>query len=288
MNTQLSSASSYNTNNMVFSKPVVNTISNSVPAVSYKRIYVNTKNPDGSIGDLILETSRLFSFGVGENTNIDTGSVNGYVMPLCLWNKDGATKEEEQFVETFNAIVEKCKSHLLTNKDELEQYDMDNNDLKKFNPLYWKRERGKIVDGKGPTLYCKLITQKQKDANGFNILTSFYDSDTGETLDPMTLVGKYCNTKAAVKIESIFVGNKISLQVKLYEAEVKTFETGMKRLLKSGAPRLTRAVQMAPPTTFDQDGYGSVDVSDDEEDFAPSFEPVETPKPAPKRRVAKK
>ena len=39
------------------------------------------------------------------------------------------------------------------------------------------------------------------------------------------------NSTGAVKIESIFVGAKISLQVKLYEAVVEPSKMGMKRLL---------------------------------------------------------
>jgi hypothetical protein len=44
-------------------------------------------------------------------------------------------------------------------------------------------------------------------------------------------MGKYCYTNAAVKIESIFIGSRISLQVKLYEAVVEPSASGMKRLL---------------------------------------------------------
>ena len=34
----------------------------------------------------------------------------------------------------------------------IEKYDLEKADLKKLNPLYWKREQGKIVEGRGPTL----------------------------------------------------------------------------------------------------------------------------------------
>jgi hypothetical protein len=290
MNTQLTSALSYNTKNIRFSKPAINSIPGSTPPVTYKRIYVNTLNPDGTLGDLILETSTLFSYGVSENTNIDNGAVNGYVMPLCLWNKDGATKDEEKFVTTFTNIVEACKKHLMDEKDELELYELEDTDLKKFNPLYWKKDKGKVVEGKGPTLYCKLITRKQKESTGFDIMTSFFDSDTGENIDPSLIIGKYCNVKAAVKIESIFIGNKISLQVKLYEADVKLFETGMRRLL-SRPVRLQRQVQMSGSVSVDkalESGYGSVEESEDEEEFAPSFDEPKKKSPVSRRRVAKK
>lgn len=225
-NTQLTSAIGYDTKRMIFSEPQIGTIPGSTPQISYKRINIQTRNEDGTAGELIIPTTKLFSFGVSENTDIATGKVNGYVMPLCLWNRDGATKEEKAWSDTFNAIAERCKEHLIANREEIEQYDLAMSDLKKFNPLYWKKDKGKVVDGTGPTLYAKLIVSKKLN----KIVTMFFDFD-GESIDPLALLGKYCYSKAAVKIESIFIGNKISMQIKLYECEVKLMDTGMKRLL---------------------------------------------------------
>lgn len=231
--TQLTSASGYNTKNMVFSDVQHGNIPNSVPQINYKRILIQTKNKDGTIGDLILGTSRLFSFGVSENSDMKTGEVNGYVMPLCLWNKNGATDEEKAWTDTFNAIVDKCKEHLVKSREDIEQYDLAMSDLKRFNPLYWKKERGKVVPGTGPTLYAKLIRSKKQN----KIVTMFFDTD-GSPITPLDLKGKYCYANCAIKIESIFIGNRISLQVKLYEAEVKMVEMGMRSLLRPGRPRL--------------------------------------------------
>ena len=220
-NTQLTSASGYDINNVVFSDVQHESIPNSVPQINYKRIMIRTNNSDGTIGDLILPTEKLFSFGISENTNQETGKVNGYVMPLCLHTRDGATKEEKEWSETFTAIVDKCKDHLLANKEEIENFDLERNDLKKLNPLYYKREKGKIVPGTGPTLYAKLIVSKKQDNK---ILTMYFDFN-GDSVDPFTILGKYCYARSAIKIESIFIGNRISLQVKLYECEVKLMDT---------------------------------------------------------------
>ena len=35
-------------------------------------------------------------------------------------------------------------------------YDLESADLKKLNPLYYKKEKGKVIDGSTPTLYPKL------------------------------------------------------------------------------------------------------------------------------------
>ena len=140
------------------------------------------------------------------------GKVNGHVLPLCMWDRDGPTKTQKATTDAIDAIVEKCKDWLLDNKDTIEKYDLDKGDLKKMNPLYWKREKGKIVEGRGPTLYSKLIESKK---NG--ILTTFFDSETDEEIDPLSLK-THCFVVPAIRIESIFIGNKISLQVKLYES----------------------------------------------------------------------
>ena len=49
----------------------------------------------------------------------------------------------------------------------------------------------------------------------------------------MSLQGSFCTAiNPAIKIESIYISGNISLQVKLYETEVKLFDGKMKRLVK--------------------------------------------------------
>ena len=228
-NTQLRSAKGYNVNNMTFSKVQIQKIGDT--GMTSKRINIGTKNDDGSEGELVFLTSRLFSFGVSENTDKATNKVNGYTVPLVLEGKDGATDEEKAFVNTFNAIVEKCKDYLIENKKDLKMKDLERSDLRKLNPLYYKKNsEGEIDEGSAPTLYAKLIVSKKHGQN--KIITEFFDGKTGESYNPLDLIGKYCHMKAVVKIESLFLGSlKTSLQVKLYEAEVNLVNSGVRRLL---------------------------------------------------------
>lgn len=287
-NTQLTTASGYDVNRMIFSEAQGGSIPESKPAISYKRITISTKNEDGTVGDLIIPTSKLFSFGVSENVDMNTKKVNGYVMPLCLWNRDGATSEEKEWCNTFDNVVEHCKSHLVSHREEIEQWELSKNDLKKLNPLYYKRDKGKIVEGTGPTLYAKLIVSKKQD----KIVSMFFDFD-GNSINPLDLLGKYCTAKSAIKIESIFIGNKISLQVKLYETEVKLMETGMKRLLArpKAQNRVLTSVSHNPMSEQkvdtdvqddddENEGTGSIAGSDNDE---PSV-----PKPVAKTKVVKR
>ena len=283
MNTQLNSADGLNISNIRFSEPIEASIP---PSITYKRVGLTYINDDGSEGELIVSTDELYSYGVGENTNIETGKVNGYVLPLVLHNKSGPTQYQKTFVDVFNKIVEKCKDYLMDNKEELGQYELERNDLKKLNPLYYKKDKGKIVEGSSPTLYAKLIVKKDKK-DGNKIITVFFDRDSGDTIDALELLGKHCYARAAVKFESIFIGNKISLQIKLYECEVKQVNSGMRRLLSR--PQSDSKVSMISnsknvPLPLDDDDAGSL-VDDEIVDDEP---PVEnTIKEIPKKVVKK-
>ena len=281
-NTQLTPAKGYNTKRMVFSEPISGSIPNSTPKIEFKRINISTKNEDGTTGELIIPTERLFSFGVSENTSQETGKVNGYTFPLCLWGRDGATEAETAWTDTFEKIVENCIEHLVDNREEIDMFELTKSDLTKskggLNPLYWKKEKftnekGKTVlrrvPGTGPTLYTKLIFSKKSG----KFLSQFFDQND-EPLDAMDLMGKYCYSQAAIKIESIFIGSRISLQIKLYESVVEPTSTGMKRLL--GRPKVRskvlehKAGSSATPMADDDDDEedddtGSIGGSDDEE-----------------------
>ena len=264
--TQLTPAEGYlPKERMIFSEPMLGEIPDSKPKIEFKRINIFTRNEDGTEGELIIPTERLYSFGISENTSQETGKITDYTFPLCLWSRDGATKEEMTWTDTFNSIVECCINHLIDNREEIDKFELERSDLTKskggLNPLYWKTEKvmnkGKTVlrriPGRGPTLYAKLIYYKKQD----KFLTQFYDLD-GESVEADTLMGKHCYAKSAVKIESIFIGSRISLQVKLYEAMVEPSKMGMKRLLPH--PNTNSEVYESQCKT-------ATDVMDEEEDL---------------------
>lgn len=306
--TKLTSANGYNVNNMIFSKPETGTIPGSVPKISFKRIRIGTKNDDGTTGDLIIETPKdLFSFGLQENREMGSGNINGYVLPLCLWNKNGCTDEEKNFTNVFEEIVNHCKTHLLDNKDKIERYDLDMSDLKNFNPLYWKKDKGKIVEGKGPVLYLKTLMSKKNE----RISTIFINEQTNEEMDPFDVLHKYCFVKGAIKVESIFIGNKISLQIKLYEVLVRPIDMEKKSLLTTNVIRKVDAnifdvmneyepvseqvIQPPQPSIASGSLNGSSDeeeeTDDEEENEQPSViqkEETVKPKPAARKPAATK
>lgn len=224
-NTQLIHAHEFNASNMVFSKPVVSNIPNST--LTYKRIMISMKNKDGSVGDLVISTERLFSFGLNTR-NPDGETKDGYQMSLSMHNKDAPTASELRMISVFNEIVEKCKEHLLAVKDDIGYYELTKDDslLKGLsNALKYKKEKGKVVDGLPPILSVKLMERKGE------IVTIFAD-EAGNAIDPMSLFKKHCNVTAVLKFSSIFVGAKLlSLDIRLYEAQVKMSQSGLRRLL---------------------------------------------------------
>lgn len=302
-NTQLTSAYGYNAKkSMIFSDAIAGSIPDSKPKIEFKRINISTRNEDGTVGELIIPTSRLYSFGVSENASMETGNVTGFTFPLCLWGKDGTTKEEESWVETFNSIVNNCIEHLVENRDAIEMYELTCSDLTKskggLNPLYWKKEKwtdenGKTVlrnvPGRGPTLYVKLMYSKKND----KFLTQFFNTND-EPVEARELMGKHCFTNAAVKVESIFIGSKISLQVKLYEAVVEPCNSGIKRLLERPKARskvLAASVEAKTATSVmandddDDDDSGSLIASDDDTVELEKTKPVEK---QPVKKVVRK
>ena len=290
--TCLSNPESYNVTKMRFGNAQKNELKQeNGPVIKYFRIPVNTLNDDGSIGELVFETTELFSFGVSVNKN-DADKITGYTLPLCLWNKDGASKAEKAFSDLLEKIVERCKDHLLQDdvRKSIGQPDLERAELKKLNNfIYFKKDESKnVVQGAGPILYPKLIESKKAG----KVITSFYDESDNQ-VDPLTLIGKLCWVKAAVKIESIFVGSKTSIQVKLYEANVRVVEGGTKRLLQR--PRGESVVTVAPTPASSGAAAAEEEDTEEEDDNIKDEEEarVPTPPPAaavrkPVRRVAKK
>ena len=60
-----------------------------------KRIPIEVKCPNGKKGALVIESPVLFSFGVNEKKNQETGKLVGYSIPVCLWSKDSSPHTKE-------------------------------------------------------------------------------------------------------------------------------------------------------------------------------------------------
>lgn len=245
-NTQLTQVENYDTTKLTFSKVQEFPIPNNDAGLVYRRVSIGTENPDGTKGDLVIKTPRCFSFGLSENVNDNTGLVDGYSVPLCLKSRDGWAIGEKEFYDGFLAIIEAIKQHCLKDevKEDLGKFDMVYTDLRKLDPIYRKKDKkGRLVEDAGPVLYPKALMNKKTG----NMMTTFYEEgkfdETGEPREieyrdmiSNKVTKNYCYVTAALKIESIYVGQNLSLQVKIIEADVERMNNQKTSLLRTSRP----------------------------------------------------
>jgi hypothetical protein len=287
MSNKLSSVSNYNVENIVFSDAKESNIPGSY------RITIGTKNEDGSTGALIFSTDLVYSFGIQENKSLDKPiRTTGYAIPLCLWNKEGPTDYQKQFIDTIEKVSEHIKKYMLKPevKKSVKKFDLVESDLRKFSPLWYKKEDGQIVEGRGPMLYPKLMCNKD-----LQIYTDIADQH-GNDVEPLSLLNQKCSVRACIKIESIFIGSKISLQVKVLEMEVHQQGNKRQRLICKQAPvesLFVNDMDVVNPLQVENkaDELSYSDEDDDDLLQPPSPEPVkvlETIVPAPVKKPATK
>jgi hypothetical protein len=216
--TQLSDFSKFDNSSIIFYKPETINLSDSTNV--FRKIKICVKNKDGTFGDLVFSAPKnLFSFGIQELRDV-SGNVSGYIMPISLWKKKEPTSEENQFIDVLQKIIE-------MSQDQVQKYIDDNVDTKRFSPLSFKKTEG-VEEKKSPILYTKLIYNKKEQ----KISTLFIDENSNLEVSPLNILNKKCYITGAIKIESIFLGDKVTLQIKLYEAIVRVIKQG-KRLLSN-------------------------------------------------------
>ena len=218
---QLSNYEDITKENIIFNKTKEYKVKDS--NIKYKRIKIEVNYPNGKRGPLVVVTPLLFSFGVSENKDQKTGKLNGYSVPICLWERDGVPNQKElSFFEVINSINSLCQNHLES------EYGPD---LASHmtSPFYFKtitytdkkgREKTKKDDTSAPILYAKLIySEKSKK------ILSLFKGKGGSDLNPLKYINQYCNVKLALIIEGIFISKTVtSLQIKVHECYVKELE----------------------------------------------------------------
>ena len=215
---QLSSYENITQDNIIFNEAKEFKVKDS--KIKYKRIPIEIKYPNGKKGALVVESPVLFSFGVSEKKNQETGKLAGYSIPVCLWSKDSVPNPKElSFFETLNNVVSMCQSHLEN------EYGPDLASSLS-SPFYYKqieytdkkgKKRTKVDESSSPVLYAKLIySEKSKK------ILSLFKGKGGKDLNPFKYINHYCNVKLALIIEGIFISKTVtSLQIKVHECYVK-------------------------------------------------------------------
>ena len=218
---QLSSYENITQENIIFNKAKEYKVKDS--KIKYKRIPIEVKYPNGKKGPLVVESPVLFSFGLSEKKNQETGKLAGYSIPVCLWSRDSVPNTKElAFFDTLNNIVLMSQKHLENEFGPDLASSMS-------SPFYYKqieytdkkgRSKTKKDDSSAPVLYAKLIYSEKSRK-----ILSLFKGKGGRDLNPFKYINQYCNVKLALIIEGIFISKTVtSLQIKVHECYVKQLE----------------------------------------------------------------
>lgn len=167
----------------------------------------------GKESPLIIETDKVFTYGVKESPKQE-GDGFTYSIPLAMYDLNGPTEHQKNFVEACNKIVESGKNFLLANKESFGGKDWILSDFRKLHILW----SGK--DSKRPTLYAKLPMENGDIACDFIQPSMKKGKVVRKVVDPLLYRDVKCHVRAAIRIESIFVGSKVSFQTKVHEVIV--------------------------------------------------------------------
>ncbi len=206
---------------------------NGPPMVNY-RMSIQDKRADGRLQDLLIRFDS-FTYGVSESVNQVTNELNGYTLPMPMWDQEGATPIQKYLTDLLEIeILGAIKEQLVAVGKSFGQSDLDVRDLRKMKMFY--RPKGADISAK-PTFYPKLIFGKKN----MKIITRFYLMDEhGNTcidnsgnpieLDPLLLMKRMGKVKAVVKIESVYISQAgFSVQMKVWEADFHPNESSLPR-----------------------------------------------------------
>lgn len=232
--TQLSDIANFDTSKIIFDEPFIGSIPDE--DITYARINIGVKNKDKTEGDLVFALPKLSTFGIKEVLNKKTKSLDGYQAGILLFEGDEQTEDQLTVLKTINSVLERCKDHVIENKKKCKKPGLEKSDLKQMTPisLLKDKETEDLMPTK-PVLNTKLIYSKPKKDKNQNdvpskVFTTIYKDDVVDSegnpirLELKDFLNKRGTIRAVIKIEGIFVGSQIKLQLKILEAAISTNE----------------------------------------------------------------
>ena len=259
---QLSTYENITQENIIFNEAKEYKVKDS--KIKYNRIPIEVKYPNGKKGTLVVESPVLFSFGVNEKKNQETGKLVSYSIPVCLWSKDSEPNNKEKaFFDVINNVTTLSQQHLEN------EYGPDLASSLSL-PFYYKQIE--YIDKKGkkktkkdelsaPVLYAKLIySEKSKK------ILSLFKGKGGKDLNPFKFINQYCNVKLALIIEGIFISKNVtSLQIKVHECYVKPLKP-RESLLAIEEEESESESESESEGDYTKDGLESLIVKDNDEE----------------------
>jgi hypothetical protein len=151
---------------------------------------------------LVFSSEEVFSFGVSRNA-LDTNNLS-YQISLCLYDRENPKDEEIKWAAKYEELATICRDFL--KKSEFKKLKGLIDTMK---GLSWKSNE--VGDADGPKLYPKIMFNQKKE----EFITVFMDENDHIIENPKTILDKRGRIRAALRFESIFIGSKIALQVRV-------------------------------------------------------------------------
>jgi hypothetical protein len=258
-NTQPTLIEEFDPDNIIFDAPAFG----SVPGkpITFHRINIGYRNSDKTDGELVFELKDYSSFGIQENRDDATGLLKGYSVGFALGEyQQEATDYDKKVVDVFDAIVSKCKKHLLQPEvyEKCGLEELYETDLRKMAPHSQRKDKltKKVIPDSHYSIYPKLMWTDEKeyidDKTGDKKIvpskfkTELWDDNEAQLgnkvdINPLDCIGKRCRIRPFVKVRCVFMGEKIKLQLELYAAGIaiqqQEKQAAYKSLFRFNAPR---------------------------------------------------
>jgi hypothetical protein len=215
---------------------------------------------------LVFSSEEVFSFGVSRNT-LDTNSIS-YQISLCLYDRENPKDEEIKWSAKYEEIAAVCRHYLKTSEFKKLKGLIDT-----MKGLSWKSNE--IGDADGPKLYPKVMFNQKKE----EFITVFMDETDEIIEDPKTILDKRGRIKVALRFESIFVGSKVALQVRVNDVLISKW-------IEAYKPRALIVRRNGPSGSAIKNIKAS-DKSEEESDLNSSSSEDEEEEVKPTKRVVK-
>ena len=187
-------------------------------------------------------TPPLTSGGLKPNLDPETQELRSYSLPLYLFDTTkGATEPEMAFIKNLKAILKACKSHLKDPriKNELNKWNMDPL-VDEMTIMYQKSVKGVPQLGTAPSIYPKVMSKFGGGPEDF--VTGFYRfRDSRE--EEIAPIREMCMVVADLIVESIYVGAKPSIQLKIADVFViRQYGSKIRTMFLENLDQVTRDV----------------------------------------------
>lgn len=191
--------------------------------LTFKRAMIYRKNKNGKVGRLLILGDKYFSTGLRENK--DKEIVNGYSLPMFLYDRDGPTEYQQAFVKMIELVELSINEWLLANAKEIGRPDLlkvsDPHDSRLSSILSWQidAETGERQEEKGPSLWAQLKTFYDRETKQLeNSSKLFKMGSSREQYTPEELLGSYLTVRPLIWVRSVAVRrDRINVQVKIWE-----------------------------------------------------------------------